>query len=208
MERKVYGYIRVSTKDQNEDRQIIAMQEFGVPDADMVIEKQSGKDFDRPLYQRLIKRLRAGDLLVIKSIDRLGRNYAEILEQWRYIVEEKKADIVVLDMPLLDTRNGRDLTGTLIADIVLQLLSYVAETERESIRQRQREGIEAARQKGVRFGRPRLPKVEGYREVLRDWEEGKLTGKAAAEKLGCSRACLYKWAEEERQRNEDGPGSG
>ena len=144
---ETYGYVRVSSKDQNEDRQVIAMQEFGVPDTDMIIEKLSGKDFDRPKYQWLIKRLREGDLLVIKSIDRLGRNYTEILDQWRIIVKEKKADIVVLDMPLLDTRNGKDLTGTLIADFVLQLLSYVAETERESIRQRQREGIDAAKQK-------------------------------------------------------------
>lgn len=205
MESRVYGYVRVSTKDQNEDRQVIAMQEFGVPDTDMIIEKLSGKDFDRPKYQWLIKRLREGDLLVIKSIDRLGRNYTEILDQWRIIVKEKKADIVVLDMPLLDTRTGKDLTGTLIADIVLQLLSYVAETERESIRQRQREGIDAAKQKGVQFGRPRLPKIEGYRKIIRDWEEGKLTGKAAANKLGCSRACLYKWAEEERRQNEKSP---
>lgn len=199
MERKVYGYIRVSTKDQNEDRQIISLREFGVPDGNMVIEKQSGKNFERPGYKRLVKRLKAGDVLVIKSIDRLGRNYTEILEQWRLIVKEIGADIAVLDMPLLDTRNGRDLTGTLIADIVLQLLSYVAETERESIRQRQREGIEAAKRKGVQFGRPRLPKIDGYREIIRDWEEGKITGKAAAERLGCSRACLYKWAEQERE---------
>ena len=195
----LYGYIRVSTKDQNEDRQVIAMREAGVPDGNMVIEKQSGKDFDRPEYRRLIKKLRAGDILVLKSIDRLGRNYTEILEQWRLIVKEIRADVVVLDIPLLDTRVGRDLTGTLIADIVLQLLSYVAQTERESIRQRQREGIEAAKRRGVRFGRPRLPRIEGYREVIRDWEEKKITGKAAAEKLGCSRASLYKWARQERK---------
>lgn len=199
MERKVYGYIRVSTKEQNEDRQIIAMKEFGVLESNMIIEKESGKNFDRPNYQRLVRKLHAGDVLVVKSIDRLGRNYTEILEQWRYIAKDIQADIVVLDMPLLDTRKNKDLTGTLIADIVLQLLSYVAETERESIRQRQREGIEAAKRKGVQFGRPRLPRIEGYREIIREWEEGKITGKAAAERLGCSRACLYKWAEQERE---------
>lgn len=136
---KVYGYIRVSSRDQNEDRQVRAMAEFGIPPSDMVLDKQSGKDFERPGYKRLIKKIKPGDTLVIKSIDRLGRDYNEILEQWRMITKEKQADIVVLDMPLLDTRSGRDLTGTLIADIVLQLLSYVAQTEREFIKQRQRE---------------------------------------------------------------------
>ena len=199
MESTLYGYIRVSTKDQNEDRQIIAMKEFGIKDRNMIVEKESGKDFDRPKYRGLIKKLRTGDVIVVKSIDRLGRNYTEILEQWRYIAKEIHADIVVLDMPLLDTRNSRDLTGTLIADIVLQLLSYVAQTERENIRIRQREGIEAAKRKGVQFGRPQLPKIEGYRQVIRDWEEKKIDGKTAAEILGCSRACLYKWAAKYRE---------
>ena len=199
MESTLYGYIRVSTKDQNEDRQIIAMREFGIKDGNMIVEKESGKDFDRPKYRGLIKKLRTGDVIVVKSIDRFGRNYTEILEQWRYIAKEIHADIVVLDMPLLDTRDRRDLIGTLIADIVLQLLSYVAQTERENIRIRQREGIEAAKRKGVRFGRPQLPKIDGYREVIRDWEEKKIDGKTAAEILGCSRACLYKWAAKYRE---------
>ena len=144
MENQMYGYIRVSTREQNEDRQVIAMREFGVPDSNMVTDKQSGKDFARPGYRRLLRKLKPGDTLVLKSIDRLGRNYDEILEQWRLLTKEKRVEIVVLDMPLLDTRQGRDLMGTLIADIVLQLLSYVAQTEREFIRQRQAEGIAAA----------------------------------------------------------------
>ena len=147
MEHRLYGYIRVSSKDQNEGRQRIAMREAGVEDRYIFLDKQSGKDFDRPGYKRALKRLKPGDTLIIKSIDRLGRNYEEILEQWRIITKEKRADVVVLDMPLLDTRQGRDLTGTLIADIVLQLLSYVAQTEREFIRQRQAEGIAAAKGK-------------------------------------------------------------
>ena len=149
----MYGYIRVSTKDQNEARQLAAMKQFGVAEDHMVVEKQSGKDFQRPRYQKLLQRLRPGDVLVVKSIDRLGRNYTEILDQWSYLTKTRNVAIVVLDMPLLDTRQGRDLTGTLISDIVLQLLSYVAETERQNIRQRQTEGIEAAMKRGIRFGR-------------------------------------------------------
>ena len=145
----LYGYARVSTKEQNEARQMAAMQEFGVEAKNVFLDKQSGKDFERPQYRRLLRKLKSGDTLVIKSIDRLGRNYEEILEQWRIITKEKQVDVVVLDMPLLDTRRGRDLTGTLIADIVLQLLSYVAQTEREFIRQRQAEGIAVAKAKGV-----------------------------------------------------------
>ena len=152
MNNTTYGYVRVSTKDQNEARQMIAMREFGIDEKYIFIEKQSGKDFNRPQYKRMLCKIKAGDTLVIKSIDRLGRNYDEIIEQWRIITKEKQAAIVVLDMPLLDTRQGRDLTGTLIADIVLQLLSYVAQTEREFIKQRQAEGIAAAKAKGVRFG--------------------------------------------------------
>ncbi len=148
-----YGYVRVSTKEQNEDRQMIAMRNFGIANNSIILDKQSGKDFERPGYQRLIQKLKTGDTLVIKSIDRLGRNYDEILEQWRLLTREKQVDIVVLDMPLLDTRQGRDLTGALIADILLQLLSYVAQTEREFNRQRQAEGIAAAKAKGIHFGR-------------------------------------------------------
>ena len=195
---KTYGYIRVSTKEQNPDRQIAAMREAGIQDADMVIEKQSGKDFDRPEYQKLLRRLRAGDALFIKSIDRLGRNYDEILEQWRTITKERGADIVVLDMPLLDTRNGRDLTGTLIADIVLELLSYVAETEREFIRQRQREGIEAAKARGVRFGRKRIRKPEGWPEMAARYFDGEIGAGEIAEKAGVSLNTVYRWLEKDR----------
>ena len=155
----MYGYVRVSTKEQNLDRQISALREFGIPERQIYQEKQSGKDFERPVYRRLCRKIRPCDTLVIKSIDRLGRNYNEILEQWRIITKEKKAAVVVLDMPLLDTRQGRDLTGTLIADVVLQLLSYVAQIERDLTRQRQAEGIAAAKAWGVRFGRkPRTPR--------------------------------------------------
>ena len=153
----VYGYIRVSSMDQNEDRQRIALRGKGVPERNLYIDKQSGKDFDRPRYKRLVKRLKAGDLLYVHSIDRLGRNYKEIQEQWRVLTKEKGADVCVLDMPLLDTRNGKDLMGTFIADLVLQILSFVAQSERENIRKRQAEGIAAAKARGVKFGRPALP---------------------------------------------------
>lgn len=186
------GYIRVSTREQNPDRQIAAMREFGVPDSRMVIEHQSGKNFDRPLYQRMVGRLSEGDVLVIKSIDRLGRNYDEILEEWRRITKEKRADIVVLDMPLLDTRAGRDLTGTLIADIVLQLLSYVAQTEREFIRQRQREGIEAARARGVRFGRRPAQAPEEFGELAEAYWRGEISADEIARQAGLARSTTYR----------------
>lgn len=179
-----YGYVRVSTREQNEQRQMIAMKEYGVEEARIYTDKQSGKDFARKNYKRLLRRLKSGDTLVIKSIDRLGRNYEEILEQWRFITKEKQAAIVVLDMPLLDTRQTRDLTGTLIADLVLQLLSYVAQTERESIRQRQAEGIAAAKARGVRFGRAPKPLPENFRTVCRRWESGEITGTTAARECG------------------------
>ncbi len=197
MEQKVYGYIRVSSRDQNEDRQLTAMQEFGVPDQGIIIEKLSGKDFERPGYCKLIRKLKQDDVLVIKSIDRLGRNYSEILEQWRIITKEKQAQIVVLDMPLLDTRTGRDLTGTLIADIVLQLLSYVAQTEREFIRQRQREGIDAARQRGVRFGRPTHDRPEDYLTIIDKWKRGLISIRQGAKQLGISESLLRKWIAED-----------
>jgi len=193
---KMYGYIRVSTKEQNEDRQVIAMRDFGVSDRDMVIEKQSGKNFERPKYQRLMMKINPNDVLVVKSIDRLGRNYDDILEQWRLITKQKQAHIVVLDMPLLDTRNGRDLTGTLIADIVLQLLSYVAQTERDFIRQRQREGIDAAKEKGVHFGRTPFQKPDNYNEVINMWRKKKVNAVEAAKKLGVSRTQFYRWMSE------------
>ena len=157
-----YGYVRVSTKDQNEDRQYIALRELCIPEENIFMDKQSGKDFVRPQYRRLVRRLKKDDLLYVKSIDRLGRNYTEILEQWRILTKEKGADIVVLDMPLLDTRRGKDLMGTFLSDIVLQVLSFVAENERSNIRQRQAEGIAAAKARGVRFGRPPLPLPENF----------------------------------------------
>ena len=193
MDGTMYGYIRVSTREQNEDRQLIAMLKFGVPEGRIVTDRQSGKDFERPGYRRLMRKLKAGDTLVVKSIDRLGRNYEEILEQWRVITKEKRAAIVVLDMPLLDTRQGRDLTGTLIADIVLQLLSYVAQTEREFIRQRQAEGIAAAKGRGVRFGRPALSRPQGFAEVAARYASGGLGSRQAAEELGVSRNTFLRW---------------
>ena len=196
---KTYAYIRVSSREQNEDRQVIAMREFGISDNFMVIDKQSGKDFDRPGYKRLMKKIKPGDTLVIKSIDRLGRNYEEILEQWRTITKDKRADIVVLDMPLLDTRNGRDLTGTLISDIVLQLLSYVAQTEREFIRQRQREGVAAAKARGVRFGRERIPVPDDFSEIVAAWENGEIPVKEAARQCGMAEATFYRRLKEYRE---------
>ncbi len=195
MKNCVYGYIRVSTKEQNEERQVIAMEEFGILPANMICDKQSGKDFDRPGYKRLMKKIKPGDTLVIKSIDRLGRNYNEILEQWRFLTKEKRADIVVLDMPLLDTRIGKDLTGTLIADIVLQLLSYVAETERQFIHQRQREGIEAAKANGVHLGRKAMERPENYESVKAAWLNGEISGRKAAKMLGISHTAFRNWVQ-------------
>lgn len=191
------GYIRVSTREQNPDRQIAAMREFGLTDDELVIEAQSGKDFERPLYQKAVKKLGPGDVLIIKSIDRLGRNYAEILDEWRKITKAYCADIVVLDMPLLDTRQGRDLTGTLISDIVLQLLSYVAQTEREFIRQRQVEGIEAARARGVKFGRKPMEKPDGYDDIALRYRYGMIPAYRAARELGVSRSTFFRWIKEE-----------
>ena len=191
-----YGYVRVSTKEQKEDRQMAAMREFGVKDSCIILDKQSGKDFDRPGYQRLIRRLKAGDTLVIKSIDRLGRNYEEILEQWRLLTKERQVSIVVLDMPLLDTRQGRDLTGALIADIVLQLLSYVAQTEREFNRRRQAEGIAAAKARGVHFGRSSKDRGERYEEVLAAWRRGEISGRVAARVLNVTHGTFQRWCRE------------
>ena len=179
-----YGYIRVSSKDQNEDRQMVALREVGVPDKNIFIDKQSGKDFQRPKYKRLLRRVKPNDLIYVKSIDRLGRNYEEIQEQWRLLTKEKRVDIVVLDMPLLDTRRGKDLMGTFLSDIVLQVLSFVAENERTNIRLRQAEGIAAAKAKGVRFGRPPSPPPENFHQVYQRWKSGKITGTAAAQECG------------------------
>ena len=194
---QVYGYIRVSTRDQNEERQVIAMREFGAPEENMVIDKQSGKNFARPGYRRLVKKLKPDDTLVIKSIDRLGRNYDDVLEQWRLLTKEKQVDIVVLDMPLLDTRKGRDLIGTLISDIVLQLLSYVAQTEREFIRQRQAEGIAAAKARGVRFGRKPKKRPEEYERLREEWRAGRISARAAARQLGVAHRTFMKWVEQD-----------
>ncbi len=181
---KVYGYIRVSSTDQNEDRQIIAMQGKEIPKANIFMDKQSGKDFNRPQYKKMIKKLRKGDLLYILSIDRLGRNYEEIQHQWSVLTKEIGVDICVIEMPLLDTRNGKDLMGTFIADLVLQILSFVAQNERETIKKRQAQGIEAAKAKGVRFGRPPKPLPENYHSAYQRWKSGEITGTAAAKECG------------------------
>ena len=193
---QTYGYARVSTKEQNEERQLIALREFGIGDRQIYVDKQSGKDFEREQYRRLVRKLKGGDVLVIKSIDRLGRNYEEILEQWRLLTKEKAVDIVVLDMPLLDTRRSRDLTGTLIADIVLQLLSYVAQTEREFIRQRQAEGIEAAKARGVRFGRRPMKRPPQFAELKERWEKGEISARQAARELEITHRTFLLWAKE------------
>lgn len=194
----VYGYVRISSKDQNELRQLIAMKEYGVAEECVYVEQQSGKDFQRPIYQELVGKLSAGDTLVVKSIDRLGRNYDEILEQWRIITKEKQARIVVLDMPLLNTGEERDLTSTLISDIVLQLLSYVAQTEREFIRQRQREGILAAQQRGTHLGRERLPTPECFDDLVERWERKELSAKNIADRCHFSESTFYRRLREYR----------
>ena len=190
-----YGYARVSTKEQNEERQLIALRKFGISDERIFVDKRSGKDFMRENYRRLIRKLRAGDTLVVKSIDRLGRNYEEIVEQWRFITKEKGACIVVLDMPLLDTRQYRDLTGTLITDLILQLLSYVAQTEREFIRQRQAEGIAAARERGVHFGRQPMERPEAYPRIQERWKRGEISARQAARELGVSHRTFLLWTQ-------------
>lgn len=193
MESRTFGYVRVSTKDQNEARQIIAMNEFGIDSKHIYIDKQSGKNFNRPRYQSLMRKLKKGDILVVKSIDRLGRNYDEIIEQWRIITKEKQVAVVVLDMPLLDTRQGRDLTGTLIADIVLQLLSYVAQTEREFIKQRQAEGIAAAKARGVHFGAKSKERPAEFDACALAWKNGDMSARKAAQILNVSHPTFLRW---------------
>ena len=194
----VYGYIRVSTREQNEDRQLIAMKDFGVPSENIFIDKQSGKDFNRPAYIDLIEKLKPTDTLVVKSIDRLGRNFYEILEQWRLITVEKQASIVILDMPLLDTRNQQgDLTSQLISTLVLQILSYVAQIERDFIHQRQAEGIAAAKAKGIRFGRPTKDKPDNYEEVFNEWQQGKISAREAGRRLQVDYKTFLKWSRNE-----------
>jgi DNA invertase Pin-like site-specific DNA recombinase len=195
--KKEYGYGRVSTKKQKEDRQLVALAECGILPRNIFVDKQSGKDFERKQYRCLMKRLKQGDTVFVKSIDRLGRNYNEIIEQWRIITKEKGADIVVIDMPLLDTRQKeRDLTGTFIADLVLQILSYVAETERLAIRQRQKEGIAVAKAKGIRFGRPPREKPAQFAVICADWREQKISARAAARELGVTHRTFTLWAQE------------
>ncbi len=187
----IYGYIRVSSREQNEDRQVVALHEAGIAEQNLYMDKQSGKDFARPAYQRMVRRMKKDDLLFVKSIDRLGRNYEEILEQWRLLTKERGVDIVVLDMPLLDTRRGKDLMGTFLSDIVLQVLSFVAENERVNIRARQAEGIAAAKARGVKFGRPARPLPANFHEVHQDWRSKKMTLRQAADACKMPEGTFY-----------------
>ena len=196
----VYGYVRVSSTDQNEDRQMLAMQKNAVPTKNIYADRQSGKDFERPQYKKLIKTLKPGDLLYILSIDRLGRNYEEIQRQWRILTKEIGVDICVIDMPLLDTRNGKDLMGTFIADLVLQILSFVAQNERETIRKRQAEGIAAAKLRGVRFGRPEIVPPENFGAIVAAWEKHSITFSEAVRRCGMSEATFYRRLREYRTR--------
>lgn len=198
MENKVYGYARVSTREQNEDRQMIALENYPMSRKQIYLDKLSGKDFNRPQYQKLLRKIRAGDTIVIKSIDRLGRDYEEIQNQWRKITKEKNVNIVVLDMPLLDTRqkNENDLTGVFIADMVLQILAYVAQIERENIKQRQKEGICAARQRGVVFGRARKDVPENFWDIRNKWQENEISSRQAARALGIAQSTFLRWVEE------------
>lgn len=188
----IYGYVRVSSVDQNEDRQLVAMAEAKILAKNIYIDKQSGKDFERPQYKKLVRRLKAGDLLYILSIDRLGRNYEDIQKQWRILTKEIGVDICVIDMPLLDTRNGKDLMGTFIADLVLQILSFVAQNERENIRKRQKQGIAAAKAKGVKFGRPETPIPENFEKIIRDWDKGKISTAEALQLCNMSESTFYR----------------
>lgn len=202
MQGAIYGYIRVSSADQNEGRQLAALRAKAVPAQNIYTDKQSGKDFDRPQYKKLVKRLRAGDLLYVLSIDRLGRNYKEIQDQWRGLTKEVGADICVIDMPLLDTRNGKDLMGTFIADLVLQILSFVAQSERENIRERQAQGIAAAKARGVRFGRTAKPVPDNFDEFHQAWRAGRISLKKAAESCGMARGTFYNIALRREQDDE------
>ncbi len=189
----IYGYARVSSRDQNENWQLDALKNFGITSEKIFVDRQSGKDFNRPQYKRLLRKLKAEDVFVVKSIDRLGRNYSEILEQWRVLTKEKGAAVVVLDMPLLDTRNKKDFLGTLIADLSLQIMSAFAQIERDFIRQRQAEGIAAAKARGVKFGREPLPRPDNYPQVRADWLAGAISSRTAANLLGVSHSTFIKW---------------
>lgn len=195
-----YGYVRVGSREQNEDRQLDALRGMEIEERNIFIDKQSGKDFERPQYKRLVRKVRREDLICIKSIDRLGRNYTEIQEQWRYLTKEKGADIVVLDMPLLDTRRGKDLMGTFLSDIVLQVLSFAAENERTNIRQRQAEGIAAAKARGVRFGRPQIIMPEYFGKTVRSWERKEITVEEAVRRCGVSESAFYRRLREYRAK--------
>ena len=195
---KIYGYVRVSSTDQNEERQMVALAEAGVPEKNIFMDKQSGKSFDRPQYKKLVKKLKSGDLLYVLSIDRLGRNYEEIQNQWRVITKEIGADICVLDMPLLDTRQGKDLMGTFIADLVLQILSFVAQSERENIKKRQEQGIAAAKAKGVRFGRPEIPLPDNFGKLVKDWEKKRTSFEETLRLCNMSEATFYRKLREYR----------
>lgn len=195
---KIYGYVRVSSTDQNEDRQLIALREQNVDEKNIFLDKQSGKDFERPNYKKLVNKLKAGDLLYILSIDRLGRNYEEIQKQWRVLTKNIGVDICVLDMPLLDTRNGKDLVGTFIADLVLQILSFVAQSERENIRKRQAEGIAAAKAKGIKFGRPEKAAPDNFEKMVKAWEQKKLSLGEVLKQCDMSEATFYRRLREYR----------
>ena len=199
----VYGYVRVSSIDQNEDRQLIAMDENNVPKSNVYIDKQSGKDFERPQYKKLVKKLKQGDLLYILSIDRLGRNYEDIQKQWRILTKDISIDICVIDMPLLDTRNGKDLMGTFIADLVLQILSFVAQSERENIKKRQAEGIAAAKAKGVKFGRPEKDIPDDFGKIIKAWEQKRLPFTEVLKLCNMSEATFYRRLREYRLVKED-----
>lgn len=199
MSNRVYGYIRVSTREQNIERQMVSLYEAEVDKKNIFIDKQSGKDFQRPAYEKMMRHIREGDLIIIKSIDRLGRNYHDIMEQWRIITKEKKADIRIQDMPLLDTTKTRDLLGTFISDVVLQLLSFVAENERDNIRQRQAEGIAAAKAKGVKFGKPTIPLPDNFSELYQEWQEARISLKEFANICNMGRSTLYKHIGEHRK---------
>ena len=195
---KIYGYVRVSSRDQNQDRQIIALKNFGIDQ--IFIDYQSGKDFNRPQYRKLLRKIKTDDVIVVKSIDRLGRNYSEILEQWRVITKEKNADIVVIDLPLLDTRKSKDIIGTLIADLVLQIMSAFTQIELDFIKQRQAEGIAAAKARGVKFGRQPLPRPDNYPEVYALWKSGKLSARKAAKLLGVSHFTFSRWTKQDEPK--------
>lgn len=197
----IYGYVRVSSRDQNEDRQLAALREIIGTEKNIFIDKQSGKDFERPQYKKMVRKMRKDDLLYIKSIDRLGRNYIEIQEQWRLLTKEKGIDIVVLDMPLLDTRRGKDLMGTFLSDIVLQVLSFVAENERINIHQRQAEGIAAAKARGVRFGRPQIEPPDHFESIVRAWERKQITVHEAIRQCGMSESTFYRRLREYRSEH-------